>query len=77
VYAPRATAVKGRALTGSRLPLAVDLAGVSFLDSAGLSALLSLRAQADRAGAQLGLVRASRLVPLLDRHVLAGRARAL
>jgi anti-sigma B factor antagonist len=36
--------------------LVIDLAGVSFLDSAGLSALLSLRAQADRAGAQLGLV---------------------
>jgi anti-sigma B factor antagonist len=38
------------------VPLVIDLAGVSFLDSAGLSALLSLRAQADRAGAQLGLV---------------------
>jgi len=36
--------------------LVIDLAGVSFLDSAGLSALLSLRAQADRAGALLGLV---------------------
>jgi anti-sigma B factor antagonist len=36
--------------------LVIDLTGVSLLDSAGLSALLSLRAQADRAGAQLGLV---------------------
>ena len=40
----------------AEVQLVIDLAGVSFLDSAGLSALLSLRTQADRAGAQLGLV---------------------
>jgi anti-sigma B factor antagonist len=39
-----------------KVQLVIDLVGVSFLDSAGLSALLSLRTQADRAGAQLGLV---------------------
>jgi anti-sigma B factor antagonist len=36
--------------------LVIDLAGVTFLDSAGLSALLSLRTQAERTGAGLGLV---------------------
>jgi anti-anti-sigma factor len=40
----------------AEVQLVVDLAGVTFLDSAGLSALLSLRTQAERAGAQLGLV---------------------
>ena len=40
----------------AEVQLVIDLAGVSFLDSAGLSALLSLRTQADRASAQLGLV---------------------
>ena len=39
-----------------KVQLVIDLTGVTFLDSAGLSALLSLRTQADRAGAQLGLV---------------------
>jgi anti-anti-sigma factor len=39
-----------------KVQLVIDLVGVSFLDSAGLSALPSLCTQADRAGAQLGLV---------------------
>jgi anti-sigma B factor antagonist len=39
-----------------KVQLVIDLTGVTFLDSAGLSALLSLRTQADRAGGQLGLV---------------------
>jgi anti-sigma B factor antagonist len=47
---------RARPYDPAEVQLVVDLAGVSFLDSAGLSALLSLRTQAERAGAQLGLV---------------------
>jgi anti-anti-sigma factor len=36
--------------------LVIDLTGVGLLDSAGLSALLSLRNEAHRGGAQLGLI---------------------
>ena len=39
--------------------VALDLAGVGFVDSAGLGALLSIREQAERLGIQLTLVRMS------------------
>jgi anti-sigma B factor antagonist len=37
-------------------PLVIDLTAVSLLDSAGLGELMSLRNEADRGGARLGLV---------------------
>jgi anti-sigma B factor antagonist len=38
------------------VPLVIDLTAVSLLDSAGLGGLISLRNEADRGGARLGLV---------------------
>jgi anti-sigma B factor antagonist len=44
----------------AEVQLVIDLAGVSLLDSAGLGALVSLRNEAHRGGARLGLVCARR-----------------
>jgi anti-anti-sigma factor len=55
-YTTRGFREYARRYDPGKVQLVIDLVGVSFLDSAGLSALLSLRTQADRAGAQLGLV---------------------
>jgi anti-anti-sigma factor len=51
-------------LDPAEVQLVIDLSGVRRLDSAGLSALLSLRNRAQREGAQLGLVCASLLARL-------------
>jgi anti-sigma B factor antagonist len=43
-------------LEPAEIQLVIDLSGVGLLDSAGLSALVSLRNRAHRDGAQLGLI---------------------
>jgi len=64
-YAEAQALVKaGRALLRESLtsPLRVDLAGVSFLDSSALGALLQLREQAEEQGRRLELHNPSALV---------------
>lgn len=54
-----------RLLVATHTPHAVDLSGVSFMDSAGLALLLGLLRQATRAGGGLVVVSPSRPVRLL------------